>query len=57
MKERNLDVRSPLQQLQLGTDLVRIEPLRRGESQFRWSIECLPVEGRSAVSLAEDCVD
>ncbi len=57
MKDREIKGGSPLPELQLGADLVRIELLRLGEGELCRRIEGLSVEGCSAVPLGEACVE
>jgi len=57
MKDREIKRGSPLPELQLGADLVRIELLRLGEGELCRRIEGLSVEGCSAVPLGEACVE
>src|SRR5579859_2181887 len=57
VKDRNIEGRPPLPELELAAGLVRIEPLRLSEGELCRRIECLPVEGGAAIALAKVCVN
>src|SRR5579862_4567533 len=57
VKDCHIERRPPLPELDLGASLVRVESLGLSEGELCRRIECLSVEGSSAVPLAEVCVD